>query len=188
MGFISIKVEPADAAVTIDGTSVDWSKSGGGSLQVPAGSHKLLIQRFGYVEQRLDVDVTEKATYFVRLSLVKLPSGLPAWASIGRSFNPRNAGLQGRTNLVFNSSNYGSAQAEEMRGPDGEVVATLQFPNIQSWAQSGTWNGLGPDGTPLPDGTYSVLLTAKPAPRCACAARGQERGRRGGGPRRKRHP
>ncbi len=163
MGFISIKVEPADAAVTIDGTSVDWSKSGGGSLQVPAGSHKLLIQRFGYVEQRLDVDVTEKATYFVRLSLVQAPFSIAGLGFDRPVFNPRNAGLQGRTNLVFNSSNYGSAQAE-IRGPDGEVVATLQFPNIQSWAQSGTWNGLGPDGTPLPDGTYSVLLTAKPAP------------------------
>ncbi len=168
-GYLSIDVEPVDASVSIDETMIDGSSAGRGSFEVPVGPHKLKIRRFGYIEQSLDVAVTEKATYYVKLSLAKAPFSITGLGFDRPVFNPRNAGAPGRTRLVFNASNYGSATAE-IRGPtgaqgaEGPVVATLDFPTIDTWGQSRYWDGSGADGAPLPDGSYSVAVTAKPAP------------------------
>jgi hypothetical protein len=157
-GYISINVEPKDAAVTVDG-----SVPGAGTLEVPVGSHRVLVRRFGFMEQQMAFEVTDKATYYVRISLAKAPFAITRLGFDRQAFNPLNAGTRGQVNLKFEASNYGSAHAE-IRGPDGAPVATLDFPNIDTWAQSRPWKGLGPDGKPLPDGVYSVVLTATPAP------------------------
>lgn len=167
-GSLSIDVEPADASVSIDETALDAS-AGKGTFEVPVGPHKLRIWCFGYVEQSIDVTVTEKATYYVKLSLAKAPFSVTGLGFDRPVFNPRNAGAPGKTRLVFNASNYGSAIAEIRgqageRGAEGTLVATLEFPTIDTWDQSRTWNGRSADGTPLPDGIYSVALTAKPGP------------------------
>jgi len=155
-GYISINVEPADALASIDGSSAIK-----GTVEAAIGSHRIVIKRFGYIEQQINVQVTEKATYYVDLSLEKAPFAVTGLGFDRPRFNPRNVGAQGRTNLRFEASNYGSARAE-IRGPDGALVAILDFPNIDTWVQSRSWNGLGQDGSPLPDGVYTVTLTASP--------------------------
>jgi hypothetical protein len=157
-GYISMNVEPKDAAVTIDG-----SPPSAGIVEVPVGTHRVQIRRFGYLDQQITVDVGDKATYYVDLSLAKAPFAIARLGFDRQVFNPRNAGARGKAYLEFQASNYGSARAE-IRGPDGAPVGTLDFPNIDTWAQSSLWKGLGKDGKPLPDGVYSVLLVATPAP------------------------
>ncbi len=156
-GYISIDVEPADALASIDGSSAIK-----GTVEAAVGSHRIAIKRFGYIEQQISVRVKEKATYYVDLSLEKAPFAVTGLGFDRPRFNPRNVGAQGRTNLQFEASNYGSARAE-IRGPDGAIVAILHFPKIDTWIQSRSWNGLGQDGSPLPDGIYTATLTASPA-------------------------
>ncbi len=157
-GFLSIKVEPSDASIYADGSPVS-----GGLVELPTGAHTMAFRRFGYVEQRLPVVVMGRTTESISIALEKAPFRIGKFEPSRPVFNPRNAGASGRTSLDFSATSYGSARAE-IRGPGGEVTATLDFPNIDTWNQSRAWNGLGSDGEPLPDGVYSVTLEATPAP------------------------
>jgi PEGA domain. len=156
--YLSIEVEPADASIRIDGRSV-----GQGIVKIVEGRHRVEIKRFGYFERTIDAEVSEQATSFIALSLEKAPFAISDLGFDRPVFNPRNVGTRGKTSLSFIASSYGSARAE-IFAPDGSLVATLEFPNIETWAQSRVWEGLGPDRAPLPDGVYSVMLTATPAP------------------------
>jgi hypothetical protein len=156
-GSISIQVEPPDASILLDGSPGD-----GGQVELPVGSHTLTVRRFGYVERSISVEVAENSTSYVSLSLEKAPFTIKKLAFSRSVFNPRNAGASGRTSLDFLASNYGSAQAE-IRGPVGRLVATLDFPVIDSWSQSQVWNGRDQQGLPLPDGAYTATLIARPA-------------------------
>ena len=168
-GYVSIRVEPSDASVFVDG-----SRGGQGLTELPTGRHRLTIRHFGFIERSLDVEVAEKATSTVDLSLDKAPFTVSKLAFNRAVFNPGNAGAAGKSSLAFQASNYGSATAE-IRGPGGNLAARLGFPSIDTWNQSQTWDGLGVDGTSLPDGLYTVLLVAVAAPGIqAEAGEGQE--------------
>ncbi|MEI6876769.1 MAG: PEGA domain-containing protein, partial [Spirochaetota bacterium] len=156
-GFLSIEVEPPDASLSLDGGDI-----GRGLTEVPAGTHSLSIKRFGFVERSLTVVVQARTTSFVSLSLQKAVFTIGGLGFSRSVFNPRNSGAPGRTSLDFRATNSGSAVAE-IRGPGGNLVATLDFPDIATWDQSLIWNGRAADGSVLPDGIYSVTLRAKPA-------------------------
>jgi hypothetical protein len=157
-GFLDIEVLPKDASVSADGKPI-----ASGSSELPAGSHELIVSRFGFAERSLDVVVAEKTTTRVAVSLEKVPFAIENLGFSRKTFNPRNAGTEGRTSLDFRASSYGSARAEIV-GPDGASVATLEYPDFEDWDQSQGWDGLGADGEPLPDGVYTVHLVANPAP------------------------
>jgi hypothetical protein len=157
-GRIALDVHPADAAVSIDGAAVEKN-----SIDIPVGSHTIAVRRFGFVQQDLPIVIRERETSVLSLELDKAPFAVTGLAFTQAVFNPHNAGSRGRTILVFHASNYASASAE-IRGSKGELVATLDFPSVDTWNQSRLWDGLGADGKVLPDGVYSVTLAAKPAP------------------------
>ncbi len=157
-GFISIDIEPSDASLSLDGGDI-----GRGLTEVAAGTHSLSIRRFGFVERSLTVVVHERTTSFVSLSLQRAVFTISGLGFSRSVFNPRNSGAPGRTSLDFRATNSGSAMAE-IHGSGGELVATLDFPDIATWNQSRTWNGRAADGSVLPDGVYSVRFTARPAP------------------------
>ena len=58
-GTLTLRVQPADAEVTIDGTPWHGAAEEDGvlSIQVPAGTHRVEIQREGYVSYVADVNV-----------------------------------------------------------------------------------------------------------------------------------
>jgi hypothetical protein len=157
-GFLRIDIEPADASLSLDGSSIER-----GLVEVPAGTHTLRAKSFGHVERSLDLTVAEGSTVPVSLSLEKAAFAIHGLGFSRAVFNPRNSGAPGRTSLDFRATSYGSATAE-IRGPGGELAATLEFPDIATWNQSRTWDGRAADGSVLPDGVYSATLTARPAP------------------------
>lgn len=156
-GYLALEVEPSDATVMVDGSPVE-----GPLTELAAGSHSVSARRFGYVERSLDVTLSENATSYLSIKLEKADFTVSRLAFGRESFNPRNAGAAGRDSLDFLASSYGSAQAE-IRSQSGSVVASLDFPAIDSWAQSRSWDGRGSDGAPLPDGLYTAYFVASPA-------------------------
>jgi hypothetical protein len=158
MGWLSVQVEPADASVSLDGAPI-----GSGTVEVPAGSHIVVVRRFGFVERSQTVEIRERSTTRLSLLLERATFEISALGFDRSAFNPANAGAPGKAVLSFRATSHGSAVAE-IRGPDGSLAATLNFMDMATWNQSGTWDGLGPDGRALPDGPYSVLLTATPEP------------------------
>jgi hypothetical protein len=155
-GFLSIEVEPADASILIDG-----AETGGGLLELPVGERSLRASRFGYADRSLALTIREKETQVLSLSLDHVPLEIRGLVFSRAAFSPRNAGAPGRSSLDFRASSFGSARAE-IRGPDGALVATLDYPDFETWNQSRAWEGLRPDGSALPDGIYTASLFAKP--------------------------
>jgi hypothetical protein len=152
---MDLRVEPADAAVLVDGTAAL-----SGLSQMPIGRHRLQVRRFGYAEKSLDFGVRENETARLSVALKKAPFAIQGFGFSRKTFNPRVAGALASTNLAFRATSRGSARAE-IRGPDGRVVASFDFPDIEDWEQSRKWDGLSKDGFPLPDGLYSARLVAK---------------------------
>lgn len=157
MGSLSISVEPADASVAVDGQA-----ESGKDLDLPIGSHRVNVKRFGYVEQGASVVIFERRRSYLSIVLKEARFEIDGLGFTRGAFNPRNAGAAGRTDLRFRATSYGSAVAE-IHGPSGDLVATLDFPDIRTWEQSRSWDGLAPDGSPLPDGRYTAILRALPA-------------------------
>jgi hypothetical protein len=157
-GFLSLDVEPEDASISVDGKD-----SARGPVELPIGAHVVDVRRFGYIERSLAVTIQERQTFPLSLSLEKAPFEIRDLGFSRTAFNPRNPGPAGSSALSFMASSFGSASAE-IRGPGGELVGTLDFPDIATWDQSRAWNGRGQDGSPLPDGTYTATLKARADP------------------------
>lgn len=155
-GFLSTMVDPADSQVFIDGKA-----SRPGVVELPTGSHNVTVRRFAYAERSFTVRIDERMTTFLdaRLELARFEVG-----RLGASrpaFDPRNAGVLGRTFLSFRVTAYGSGTLEVLF-PDGSVAASFDFPLFEDWDQGATWNGRDASGAVLPDGSYCVRLRARP--------------------------
>jgi flagellar hook assembly protein FlgD len=156
-GSIDLDVEPKDSAVILDGAAAKPGLS-----ELPVGGHRLEVRRFGYVERDLHVEVQEKETAKLRVALEKAPFAIQGFGFARNMFNPRSAGALSATTLEFRATGPGSARVE-IRGPDDQAVASFDFPDIEDWSQSRSWDGLGSDGQPLPEGRYTARLVAKAA-------------------------
>jgi hypothetical protein len=160
VGFLSLDIEPRDARIEVDGAVADQAQ---GPLELPVGRHEVAIYRFGYVERKLAAEIEARKTTVLSLQLDVAPFAISGFGFGRSTFNPRNAGAAGKNPLDFRVTSFGSATAE-IRGPGGELVAALDYPDIRSWSQSRTWDGRGPDGMSLPDGLYTATLVASPGP------------------------
>lgn len=156
-GSIDLSVEPDDAAVLVDGTAARPGLS-----ELPVGRHRLQVRRFGYAEKSLDFEVREKNTTRLSVALGKAPFAIQGFGFSRKTFNPNVAGAIASTDLAFRAASRGSARAE-IRNSEGRVVASFEFPDIEDWSQSRSWDGLGSDGQPLPEGRYTARLVAKAA-------------------------
>jgi hypothetical protein len=173
-GRLYVQLEPASAALSLDGEPI-----GAGFTELPIGSHALIARSFGYKEERRSIDISEGGTTSVAVSLERAAFEVSDFRATRVSFNPANAGASGRTELAFTAATYGSAKARIL-GPDGRIVRVLDFPRIDTWKQSRTWDGRAEDGSRLPDGTYVARLIAVPDPGVPTLPEGSAGGPAGG--------
>ncbi|MBL8966675.1 MAG: PEGA domain-containing protein [Spirochaetaceae bacterium] len=156
-GFLYSRVIPADAELYVDG-----ERKGTGLVELPTGTRLVRIRRFAHRDAERAVDIAEGRTSYLEATLEPAPFEVSPLRAGRASFNPRNAGLHGRSSLGFEVSSYGSASLS-IRDAGGRLVAATEFPSFDTWSQSFSWNGRDGDGAPLPDGRYAVLLEARPA-------------------------
>jgi hypothetical protein len=155
-GFLSTFVSPADAEVLVDGKS-----SRSGIVELPTGSHNVLVRRFAYAEQAFTVRIAERATTFLDVRLSLAPFAVGGLEVSRPAFDPRNSGVLGGTSLSFSVTSYGSGTMEVL-SPDGAVVASFDLPLFEDWQQGVEWKGRDASGAVLPDGSYRVRLRAHP--------------------------
>jgi hypothetical protein len=156
-GSIDLETDPKDSSILIDGT-----KTMPGLSELPIGNHRLVVRRFGYVERSVDILVQEKTTERLSVSLERAPFAIEDFGFLRKTFNPRSSGAYGTTVVEFRATSRGSARVEIL-GPEGERVASFEFPDIEDWNQSRAWDGLDRNGGPLPDGLYTARLLARSA-------------------------
>jgi hypothetical protein len=155
-GFLSTFVSPADAEVLVDGRS-----SRAGIVELPTGSHNVLVRRFAYTEQAFTVRIAERATTFLDVRLSLAPFAVGSLEVSRPAFDPRNSGVLGSTSLSFSVTSYGTGSMEVL-SPEGAVVASFDFPLFEDWRQGIEWKGRDDSGAALPDGSYRIRLRAHP--------------------------
>ncbi len=72
-GTLDLYVQPSNAEVTIDGRRWASSEEGHFMVQVPAGSHRIEVQRPGYRPFATDLDVPDDQTIALNVSLTTTP-------------------------------------------------------------------------------------------------------------------
>jgi hypothetical protein len=119
---------------------------------------------FGYEEQTAQVRIEENA--LTRLSVRLQPAALRLedLRASRAEFNPDNPGLLGRSRLRFRVSSFGVGRAAVLDS-GGREVWRKELERFTTWEQVFDWNGRASDGSPLPDGSYTLLLEAVPETR-----------------------
>ena len=162
-GFLSALVMPSDATVLVDGREVSP-----GLARLTTGVHRVIVRRFAYDQKDFTVTIFEDSVTTLNVSLAESPFAIAALRVHRAAFDPNNAGVLGSTEISFRVTSYGQGRLEILDA-SGLAVASFDFPSFSTWEQAVTWNGKGASGSesavPLPDGTYTVRLSARAAPR-----------------------
>ncbi len=150
-GYISVESQPQGADILVDGDAIS-----AGFAEVPVGSHRVLVRRFGYVEESLSVDVTENSVTRVSVELETAPFELGRVSVSRTRFNPANPGVTGFVRLTFQVSAPGNGTFN-VRDPRGTLIQTVYLGPFTTWSQTVEWPK-DLHGTQPEDGAYSLQL------------------------------
>ncbi len=157
-GFLQVDVEPPEAAVRVG----DRDLASGTVTEMPTGVFVARVRLFGFEDYSEQVRI--EANTLTRLAARLQPAAfrLEDLRASRTEFSPANPGALGRTRLRFRVSAPGSGSAAVLE-PGGQEVWRRQLADFTTWEQAFDWNGRSADGALLPDGSYTLLLEARPA-------------------------
>ncbi len=153
-GFIDVAVTPADATVLVDSEEIDE-----GFAEMPIGSYRVAVRRFGYrlFEARARVREDEVTRLSVELEPAPFEvDDLSTWRS---AFNPENPGRVGTTLVGYEVSAPGEGELV-IRDEAGSAVMREREGPYETWEQEYRWDGTDDQGRTVPDGLYEVTLSA----------------------------
>jgi hypothetical protein len=156
-GFLQVDAEPPGAAVRVG----DRDVVPGAPTEMPVGVFAARVRLFGYEEYSAQVRVEPNSLTRLEVRLEPAAFRLEDLRAGRAEFNPSSPGLLGRTRLRFRVTAPGSGSAAVL-GPDGQEVWRRELGPFATWEQAFDWNGRSPGGAPLPDGSYTLLLEARP--------------------------
>jgi len=152
-GFLKVVTFPSDAEIYYGSLWVPAERL----HELPVGPRTIRVRAFGYEEQSLAVQIYERRVTELSVTLEEASFDISGLQSNRTVFNPRNSGLLGSARIRFRVSTYGRGRAVIL-DPQGRTVFSRDFDNFDTWHQGFEWDGRGADGTPLPDGGYTVHI------------------------------
>lgn len=153
-GYLSLRVEPADAEISIGSTGVRR-----GVTELPIGTHELRIRRFGYEEKRVSVRIRERRTTELEVTLDRASMRVSELFLSRRRINPDNPGPLGQLTVRFEVTGPGTGTLEVL-DESGTPVYTRNLPVFRDWSQLEDWDGIADSGVPVRDGEYTIRVTA----------------------------
>jgi hypothetical protein len=164
VGQVLIRVNPEPGApealplspqILADGILLE-----GPALILPEGFRTIRVRAFGWEE-------ASRTVYINRNSVRELEFSLkPAAFRISRAsmrrfrFNPSNSGSLGTTALIFEVSAPGEGTFSVLNS-SGEIVFAREAGPFMYWNQELAWEGRDFQGQTVPDGVYSLVLSAR---------------------------
>jgi hypothetical protein len=139
----------------VDGVTID-----GTFLELRVGSHRVVVRRFGYIEQSLRVSVEEDEVTTIEVDLQKAPFSLTGVGVSRSAFNPANPGSTGEISVGFTVSAPGTGTITII-APGGNEIRSISTGSFSSWDQQFQWNGTDNSGRRVPDGTYTIKIDAE---------------------------
>lgn len=149
VGYLDVELLPKDAEVLLGERPI-----GEFPVELPLGSYDLTVRRFGYLSERRRVQIEEKKSTTLRVELLPAPFEITNLRLSRQRFNPLNQGEVGRTTLSFRVSSHGEGVFLVYR--EGEALLRRRIGPFESWEQQLVWDGRDEEGTPLPDGSYTL--------------------------------
>ncbi|MBN1696014.1 MAG: PEGA domain-containing protein [Spirochaetales bacterium] len=155
IGYLDIHVEPPDALIVVGGEYIT-----GPHAEIPIGEYLLRVRYFGYTEYTGTVVIEEGKTTSRDIALEKAAFSATGLSANRIRFNPSNPGSLGTTIISFHVTNRGTAGLLIIDG-NGNEVLDYPFPPFATWEQEFEWNGKTGGGKSLPDGEYTVRISAR---------------------------
>jgi hypothetical protein len=152
-GFLRVETFPPNAEINYGSLWVPAARL----HEVPVGARTIRIRAFGYQEESRSVQIDERTVTELSVTLQEAAFEISRLQSSRMTFNPRNAGLLGLARIHFRVSTYGRGRAVIL-GPQEQIVFSIDMGRFDTWQQGFDWNGRGPEGNFLPDGSYTVRV------------------------------
>jgi len=154
MGVISFTVLPAESTILCDGISVDASY-----LSLEEGMHTFTVKCFGYKTWSSSIEVFRYSRRQVHVELDKAPFEIASINCSRNTFNPRNPGVLGETDIQFSVTAPASGILI-ISNEAGTELWQQTYTQFTTWNYSSSWNGRTANGDYAPDGRYTATLTA----------------------------
>jgi hypothetical protein len=154
---------PFNPVIFAGGENLTNRLTAAGTAELPVGYRTIRVRAFGWGEAARTIHVREGRVQVVDLTLSPAPFTAAQGAVSRARFNPGNAGSLGVTEFRFEVSAPGRGTVT-VTNREGETVYTAGLGPFRTWFQAAAWNGRGPDGNPLPEGVYKVLIETESLP------------------------
>ncbi|MDR0623245.1 MAG: PEGA domain-containing protein [Treponema sp.] len=148
---------PFNPVIFAGGENLADRLTAAGTAELPVGYRTIQVRAFGWEDVTRTIYVREGKVQVVDITLSPAPFALTQGAVSRARFNPGNAGSLGLTEFRFEVSAPGRGTIT-ITDREGETVYTAGLGPFRTWSQKAVWNGRGPDGNPLPEGIYRVLV------------------------------
>ena len=149
---------PLNPEITGDGVSFPSA-----ALVLPTGFRNIVVRAFGWEEVSTTVYVETDSYKEVELNLKPAPFKVFNGSQTRSRFNPSNAGSLGTTSISFDVSAPGRGTFTVMDDGWNPVFVRPLAP-FEAWSQSVVWDGRNSRGEVLPDGLYTLVLSAVSVP------------------------
>ncbi len=156
LGRVFIDVVPPDATVRTGFRSI----TPGRETELRIGVYPLAVSAFGYETHRESIVVMEGRTTAISVVLEEAPFRVDSFTARVDHFSPTDPGLLGSASFRIAVSGPGDGEYRVVDST-GRVVSDLVPIRFTERSTTVRWNGRDTDGSPLPDGEYTIVFTGE---------------------------
>ena len=153
-GTLVIENVPDNAIVAVDRIVRDSR-----DIELAEGGHIVVIKAFGFIDKQTEVRIVRHEKFVLDAQLKKADFTASDLRPIKKTFNPENPEKLGISGVTFSVTAPGTGRLA-ISDESGKEVRSFALEPFTSWQQTVFWDGKDSAGTILPDGTYTVTLTA----------------------------
>jgi hypothetical protein len=135
----------------------------GPMLSLPVGFQTITVQAFGWESVSRTVYINRNFPQSLSVELKPAAFRLSGISVSRQRFNPDNSGSLGTTEFRFDVSAPGRGEIK-IEDTNGDSVFSGRLGPFTDWSQSVKWGGETLWGSALPNGVYTVHISAESAP------------------------
>jgi hypothetical protein len=154
-GFLQLSVTPANGSITVAGDGASP-----GMIELPVGNSSVRVRAFGYKDYNSTVTIMEKSVTSLDVVLETAPFELTGLWVPKTSVNPDNPGALGFLDGGFSVTGPGSGEVT-IQDKSSLVLFSRKLPEFETWNQGFTLQLGQTSGKALPDGEYTLAVSAK---------------------------
>jgi hypothetical protein len=154
IGYLQISVTPPNSVISVSGQAISP-----GLNTLAVGDYSLLVRSFGFSDYQESITIQEKSVTTLSVTLQPAEFSISSLSVPKSGINPDNPGLLGALDVNLFVTGPGTGELRILNEGSVEVFSK-SLPEFTTWDQSFSWNVRDSSGNALPDGTYTLAVTA----------------------------